>query len=80
MMENRTPIEMLLDGIEWKPINPDGIYNLNGDLPVATHQGILHIEDIELRVYQLSDGRRVIEQQDMVNLFKNWSGEVFNEQ
>lgn len=59
----KQPIERLLDEVEWtacsdqEPI--DGI-------PNVTYKGILSLgPDIKMRVYQLSDGQRVIDAEDM---------------
>ena len=62
MTEHRLPIDHLLDNIKWHPIS-------DTKTPVATHWGILHIGNVELRVYQLSNGQRVISQEDLLNFF-----------
>lgn len=56
-----TPIERMLDAVEWRVtgVQPDG------ELPYATHEGILYIGDVALRAYQLSDGQRVIDADDL---------------
>jgi hypothetical protein len=38
-------------------------------LPVVTHQGVLAVGGHELRVYQLSDGRRVVAADDVHRFF-----------
>ena len=71
----KQPIEIMLDNIKWEPIEQDIVETMmNRDIPTATHQGILAIGDIKLRVYQLNNGQRVIEQNDLINLFKSWEG------
>ena len=59
------PIELLLDKVTFIPIKyettPAEIY--------ATHEGILEIGEYKLRVYQLNNGKRVIEQHDLINFF-----------
>lgn len=64
-MGSRPPIERLLDDIDWKPL-PEPT-EIDG-LPYATHEGVLHIADIELRVYQLNTGERVIDEESLVRL------------
>ena len=60
------PIDILLDGVDWKPIDTA---KSNEGLPYATHAGIFKIGDCSLRVYQLNDGRRVIEESDIIKFF-----------
>lgn len=63
---SKQPIERLLDEADWTPLNgqvPDD------GMPYATHKGVLKIYDISLTVYQLSDGRRVIDEQSLAALF-----------
>jgi hypothetical protein len=64
------PIDMLLDGIEWKPIITDSSSIPPSDIPVATHEGILRMYGLELRVYQLSNGIRVINEEDLIKFFE----------
>jgi len=44
-----------------KPARPD-------DLPKAVHEGTMMVGDIEVRTYQLGDGRRVIHADDFHRL------------
>ena len=57
--------QQLLDAMTWIPIEAlaagGGLY--------ATHYGLLRIGDIELRVYQLNNGTRVIEEGDLLRFF-----------
>jgi len=55
----------MLDAIEWKALAHDA----PTDIPVATHEGLLKIMGFELRVYQLSNGQRVIEENDLIRFF-----------
>lgn len=62
----KKPIELMLDKVEWTELRhdgkpPAGLY--------ATHEGILQIEKIKLKVYQLNDGRRVIDHNDLAAIF-----------
>lgn len=65
-----TQFERLLDSLDWKPLPP-----IEGDdggeiLPHATHEGILELCGHKLKVFQLSDGNRVIEAEDLNNFFR----------
>lgn len=62
----RRPIEAMLDQVDWTAI-VDGAKE--GDIPIVTHEGILKIGPLELRVYQLSDGNRVISEEDLIAFF-----------
>ncbi len=42
---------------------------MTANLPTAISEGTLKIGDHVLRVYQLSDGRRVIDREDVVRFF-----------
>ncbi len=61
----KSPTDQLLDQVEWKPVIEPTKSDDNGnpepvnDLPFVTHEGILKLGEIELKVVQLSDGRRV---------------------
>lgn len=39
-----------------------------GDLPKATHEGVMKIGDLEVRIYRLDDGRNVIHADDFHRL------------
>ncbi len=70
MSDTRTPIDRLLDAIEWRELNPNATWHERieaelGEVPKATHEGTLDILGCSLRVYQLSDGRRVIAAEDL---------------
>ena len=58
------PIERLLDTVEWKELpSPEAS---EPGLPYATHEGVLHLDNsIELRCYQLDDGRRIFDGRDI---------------
>lgn len=69
----KTPIEMMLDGVQWVAHTKPDIDNYELPylpyLPYVTHSGTLEIMGIILRVYQLSSGKRVIDGDDMKRLF-----------
>lgn len=60
-----SPIDKLLDTVDWRPITydeiPEEIY--------ATHEGVLMVGDVTFRVYVLSDGRRVVDSDDIHKFF-----------
>lgn len=64
-----TPVEKLLDAVEWEPTPvatgevpaPAGLY--------ATHTGTLRIGSFSFRCFQLSDGRRVLHEDDVAWFF-----------
>jgi hypothetical protein len=63
--EPRKPIEILMDGVLWEVLPPQP----PGDIPHATHRGVLKIGDYELEVFQLSNGGRVISAESLEALF-----------
>lgn len=63
------PIDRLFDRIAWEAL-PSTKGDTESELPWATHCGILAFpglngETVELLVYQLSDGNRVIDAESM---------------
>ena len=64
-MSQKTTLDRLLDGVEWTATGRLPA----GELPYATHEGVLHIAGSELRVYQLSDGQRVFDADDFARFF-----------
>jgi len=61
-------MDTLLDKIDWFEIYFENPPPADG-LPVATHKGMLRFGAIELRCYQLSDGRRVFNADDIHRVF-----------
>ena len=61
-------IHDLLDGVEWKFLG----HQEPGETPHATHSGVLRIGDVELRCYQLSNGQRVFDSDDVDAMFPGW--------
>jgi hypothetical protein len=61
-----TPIETMLNEVKWEVLPASE----SGDSPYATHTGVLDIGGVGLRVYQLNDGQRVIDAEDMRSLFE----------
>lgn len=63
----KPPIDLILDQIEWEELPPwDGLET--GDV-YTTHEGNLRIAGADLRCYQLSDGKRVIDAEDFARFF-----------
>ena len=52
----------LFDGVNWVqiPAPPD-----HSEVPYATHEGILRFANLNIRVYQLSTGQRVLDGRDI---------------
>lgn len=65
----KAPIERLLDEIEWTPAPPPD--TKDDDVSYVTHSGILELGSVKFRCYQLSDGRRILDAED-VNTFIGW--------
>ena len=61
----RAPIQILLDAVEWEELPKQE----TSGLPHATHRGVLRIVDTPLRVYQLSDGQRIFDADDLLGFF-----------
>lgn len=61
------PVDLLLDGVDWQPL--PAVDGIDASEPWATHKGVLRIGDIDLIVYTLSDGRRLIEAESMERFF-----------
>lgn len=61
------PMDALLDMLEWEAVPPPA--EPDPDIPYATHTGVLSFDGVELRVYQLNDGRRLLDGEDMQKFF-----------
>lgn len=61
----KTPIENIMDHVEWEKIEPDG-HQEDNSLPYATHKGILDFgEGLKIRCYILNNGKRILDAEDM---------------
>lgn len=60
------PISRMLDAVEWEVLPPQ---EPSDGLPVATHAGILTIAGYPFRVFQLSNGQRVFDADDLAQFF-----------
>lgn len=66
----KTPIEMMLDGAQWKALDADQIAcDHDNGLPYATHEGVLDIMGHKLRCYRLNTGQTVFHADDMNDFF-----------
>lgn len=62
----KLPVEKLLDSVDWKPT---GAKRVKPDIPVATHEGVLKIGDLEFKVVQLDNGMRLIDEESVAKFF-----------
>lgn len=67
--EMKTPVEIMLDGLPWRAVEPDVEPSIDSGLPTVTHEGVLKIGGFSLRCYQLSDGTRVFDADDITAFF-----------
>ena len=70
----KKPIDILLDQVSWRPL--PGKRPSESETPFATHEGLLTIGPVTLKVYQLNDGRRVIAAEDLEKMFNGEEPEV----
>lgn len=63
------PIDRLLDEVDWTPELPPTGLAIDSDIPYVTHSGIFKIADAEIHCYQLSNGQRILDANDVNNLF-----------
>jgi hypothetical protein len=63
-----TPIERMLDAVDWKPVEHPADYVSPDGLPFATHTGILRIFDHELECVVLNTGIRLITAESIARL------------
>lgn len=63
---NKTPIEALLDKIEYTPV---ANLKTTPGMPYVTHTGVLKIGELEINVVVLNDGRRIIPEDEIVKIF-----------
>lgn len=73
----KTPIEMMIDGIQWHPVTPLDERCGNGDgVPYATHEGLLKIGDLEIECFRLSTGEAVISEAGLLKFFEFMNGQT----
>ncbi|HEX2881586.1 MAG TPA: hypothetical protein VHO25_18785 [Polyangiaceae bacterium] len=64
-----TPVDAMMNTVEWKAIQSDVPPLAGDDLPYATHEGKLEIGGFEFQCYQLSNGARVISEESLLKFF-----------
>lgn len=52
-----SPIEKLLDAVEWQPVAPQEL----GPIPHVTYEGVLEFGGFKIKCLALSDGQRVLD-------------------
>ena len=60
----KTPIELMLDEVEFHPISRQGLYE-----PYVTHEGILSLGEISITVVVLNTGQRIIPKEQLEKVF-----------
>jgi hypothetical protein len=66
-MAERAPSEAIMDSVDWRVLPPPDVGT--PDELYATHEGKMEIGDITLRCYQLNDGRRILDAEDVHKYF-----------
>lgn len=66
-----TPAEEMLNAVVWEVVEHDA--PPGGDLPYATHSGVMRIFDIDMRCYRLNTGQAIIHADDMAVLLNRLS-------
>ena len=62
------PIDIAIDDV-LKPVPPDEIEKGDGTLPYVTHAGEMPVGNMTIRVFRLSDGRRIVDADDLQAFF-----------
>jgi hypothetical protein len=64
----KSSMDALLDRVEWREVTCARVLD---DTPYVTHEGVLTlVGDARLRCYQLSDGRRILDANDVEELLR----------
>lgn len=61
-----TPVDVMMNSIEWQEIESSFAFRLDDGVPYATHEGKLNIGGFEFECYQLSNGARVISEESLM--------------
>ena len=64
-----TPVDAMMNSVEWRAIEPDAAMLADDGIPYATHEGVLNIGGFEFQCYQLLYGRRVIDAESVARFF-----------
>jgi len=65
----KTPIEYALDKVDFKPV--EVVRTEGSNLPYVTHEGVLRIAEISIKVYVLNTGERIIPEDELNKFFGN---------
>lgn len=66
------PAELMMDALEWNAAPDDGTRAAESKasgLPYATHEAVLDLGGFEIKCYQLSDGQRILDAEDVREFF-----------
>lgn len=65
-------MEKLLDEVAWKTVEYREIHpsEISDVIPHVTHEGVLDFGDAKFIVYQLSNGMRIIDAEDLNQYFR----------
>lgn len=66
-----TPIEMMLDGATWRAVSVPPPPHPDSTVPYVTHEGVFELAGHSMRAYQLSDGSRILDGEDLERFFGN---------
>lgn len=74
-----SPLRKKVEQVPMQPMPPEEVAQLQvaaaNNIPWPTHQGVLRIDDkAEVKVYQLSDGQRVLDLEDLQRFFGKFGG------
>lgn len=72
---DKPPIEMMLDGVQWKEIVAHPQHSEDDGLPIATHEGVFEMADFSMRCYRLSNGQAVFNADDFKAFLRGFFGE-----
>lgn len=76
-----TPIEAMLNAVEWTEVGKSNMKDVgDGDIPYVTHEGALDLYGVTLRVYQLSNGKRIVDAEDIARLGRDAALDASKEQ
>lgn len=58
----------IMDNLDWKAVDT-AIGDVDGNIPHVTHTGVLEITGIKMKCYRLSNGKTIIDSEDVNKLF-----------
>ncbi len=68
-----TPMDKLLDAVEWVAVPQGKNRPEDAGIPVATHSGFLNFLGFDLKVFQLDNGTRLIDAESLEAFFEQLS-------